>query len=331
MVVNGLFENAPEGVASSEYQNYGLPTEAKQKVTLTFEETDKQLFEVDNWGYASEVYLPIDNIYELEMNGGDFRLFFWADDTEYPEKEIIESLVPAEGGEVDEWIEGEDERVIKNGNFTTDTNSQGHGGAHIGSDDEGAYVEYTFTGSKIEVYTKSGPGAGIAEILLDGEKVAEDDQYTESAEFMRKVFVKDFGKNEKHTIRVLRTGRTSGSGTFFNFDAFRVFRKEDVEPPVLSWTILDDAIRAAEELDRELYTEESLAKLDELVAAGRTLKSAEDVTQDQIDEAALNINNQIDALEFHPVEPETDKQALQEKYDELKNTKTQARMRLTMP
>lgn len=129
-----------------------------------------------------------------------------------------------------EYIEAEDERVKKSEGYNLVTGSQGHGGTHIYYSQTGTYVEYTFTGKAISIYTKTGPGAGTIDIFVDGEQVGVDDQYTAAQQFNKRAFTVVFDEEGEHTVRLENNGlkNPSATGNSFNFDCFKVFREKEV-------------------------------------------------------------------------------------------------------
>lgn len=131
-----------------------------------------------------------------------------------------------------EYVEAEDERVEKSDGyrFVSGSESQGHGNTHIYYTETGTYVEYTFTGKAISVYTKTGPGAGTIDILIDGEQVGVDDQYTAAQQFNKRAFTKVFDEEGTHTIRLENNGlkNPSATGNSFNIDCFKVFREKEI-------------------------------------------------------------------------------------------------------
>ncbi|MBE6636782.1 MAG: LPXTG cell wall anchor domain-containing protein, partial [Ruminococcaceae bacterium] len=64
---------------------------------------------------------------------------------------------------------------------------------------------------------------------------------------------------------------------------------------------LNDAIAEAEALNRDLYTAESLAKVDEALEEAKAALTSND--QAVVDAAAKKLNDAIDALELKPVVP----------------------------
>ncbi len=137
-----------------------------------------------------------------------------------------------------EFVEGEDERVSKSAAFKTNP-SGAHGGFHISSDEDGAAAEYTFTGKAISVYTKSGAAAGVANIYLDGHRVATDDQYEGTETFGRMAFTRTFTESGTHTIKIERSGmkNPSSSGTNVNLDYFKVFKESQFVVPDRSFHV----------------------------------------------------------------------------------------------
>ena len=131
-----------------------------------------------------------------------------------------------------EYVEAEDERVEKSDGYrlVSGSESQGHGNTHIYYTAADTYVEYTFTGKAISVYTKTGPGAGTIDILIDGEHVGVDDQYTAAQQFNKRAFTKVFDKEGEHTIRLENNGlkNPSSTGNAFNIDCFKVFREKEI-------------------------------------------------------------------------------------------------------
>ncbi len=86
--------------------------------------------------------------------------------------------------------------------------------------------------------------------------------------------------------------------------------------PELDQTALEAAIRAAEAVDKDQYTPESVKALDDAFSAAKAVQAKEDATQAEVDEAAKAVNDAIAALEARPVEPEVSKEALNKAIEE---------------
>lgn len=130
-----------------------------------------------------------------------------------------------------EYVEAESDVVQKSDGYrvVSGDQSQGYNNTHVYFQDTTAYVEYTFTGKAISVYTKTGAGAGVAAIILDGEQVGVDDQYTSTQQFNKRAYTVVFEEEGEHTIRLENTGvkNPSSAGYGFNIDCFKVFREKD--------------------------------------------------------------------------------------------------------
>lgn len=160
-----------------------------------------------------------------------------------------------------EYVEAEDERVEKSDGYrlVSGSESQGHGNTHIYYTETGTYVEYTFTGKAISVYTKTGPGAGTIDILIDGEQVGVDDQYTAAQQFNKRAFTKVFDEEGAHTIRLENNGlkNPSATGNSFNIDCFKVFKEKEAvkdsnaDLASLSYVLNDGAPTAVEGFSAE--------------------------------------------------------------------------------
>lgn len=168
---------------------------------------------------------------------------------------------PAEEDYDVEYVEAEDERVEKSDGYrlVSGSESQGHGNTHIYYTETGTYVEYTFTGKAISVYTKTGAGAGTVDILIDGEHVGVDDQYTAAQQFNKRAFTKVFDEEGEHTIRLENNGlkNPSSTGNAFNIDCFKVFREKEIvkdnnaDLASLSYVLNDGAPTAVEGFSAE--------------------------------------------------------------------------------
>ena len=130
-----------------------------------------------------------------------------------------------------EYVEAEDERVEKSEGYrlASGSESQGHGQTHIYYSTAGTYVQYTFTGKAVSVYTKTGPGAGTADIYIDGKHVGVDDQYSAVQQFNKRAYTVVFDEEVEHTIRLENNGlkNPSATGNAFNIDCFKVFREKE--------------------------------------------------------------------------------------------------------
>lgn len=160
-----------------------------------------------------------------------------------------------------EYVEAEDGGVKKSDGYSlvSGSESQGHGNTYIYYTATDTYVEYTFTGKAISVYTKTGPGAGTIDILIDCEHVGVDDQYTAAQQFNKRAFTKVFDEEGTHTIRLENNGlkNPSATGNSFNIDCFKVFKEKEAvkdsnaDLASLSYVLNDGAPTAVEGFSAE--------------------------------------------------------------------------------
>lgn len=110
------------------------------------------------------------------------------------------------------------------GPTTTSSNSNSHGSKHLYFTKKGSYIEVTFEGTGISVYTKGGTGARVVEIFLDGQWVAYDDQVYSADQFQVHAYGATFDKSGTHTIRLQTNSiRNNTGGNNMNIDFFRVY------------------------------------------------------------------------------------------------------------
>lgn len=87
------------------------------------------------------------------------------------------------------------------------------------------YLEYTFTGTSIEVYMGVGTGAGIFEVYLDDKSAETVDGYNANAATLM-LYSADGLSEGEHTIRLVNTGTKNPQGTATNMNLayFMVYR-----------------------------------------------------------------------------------------------------------
>ena len=78
----------------------------------------------------------------------------------------------------------------------------------------------------------------------------------------------------------------------------------EIPEPEIDTAALEAAIEAAKAVEADKYTEESIAALNEALAAAEAVLAKEDKTQEEVDAAAAALNAAIEALVEKPAEPE---------------------------
>lgn len=206
-----------------------------------------------------------------------------------------------------EYVEAENDSVTKVGDYTTASgeNSQGHAGAHIYFSKAGSYVEYTFTGKAISLYTKTGKGAGTADIYVDGEQVGVDDQYSEVESFNKRAYTIVFEEEGTHTIRVENNGKKnpSSAGITMNIDCFKVFHEKPDQETELSTDVLEYAIELAKKADTQnvitdvvIRFEEALKNAEVILEKANAHEAS--VTQKTVDESWQELIKVMQYLSF---------------------------------
>ena len=116
------------------------------------------------------------------------------------------------------------------GVWTQQSSASAYGGAIKYAAASGARSKLTFTGGDVAWVATKGPNRGMAEVWLDGAKVATVDLYSATAQARRVVFASN-GLSTVDTymleVRVLGTKNASSSGTRVDVDAFVVLLRSD--------------------------------------------------------------------------------------------------------
>lgn len=170
-------------------------------------------------------------------------------------------------------------------------------GTETFSDNAGDYVEYTFTGTGIQVIAPQSANHGVARVLVDGEEAGTFTTYSppQNAAKQHVAFETRGLRDGEHTIRVEVTGQVGSEtspepGAFVSIDAFNVLTPADdaaeTEPtgptfdriPQQEGTYLTlhgrDALMLAADLkvgDHELYYSTSQPVKDMAVEGARLL------------------------------------------------------------
>lgn len=108
------------------------------------------------------------------------------------------------------------------GTWTKDSLNSPFGGSSRYSTASGAKATFRFTGSSFAWVTSKGPNRGIAEVWLDGVRVATADLYAATVAPRRIAFTRTVTPTTAHTVEVRVTGKKNGSSkaTRIYIDAF---------------------------------------------------------------------------------------------------------------
>ena len=150
------------------------------------------------------------------------------------------------------------------------------GGTVTGSGD---YAE----GAEVEITAEANEGYKFINWTIDGEELSTDASFTY---------------------------------TMSSNDVTLVANFEEIEEPEVDKTALQAKVDEAAELNKEDYTKESWATLQEALNAANTVLADDEATQEQVDTALVALEAAIDGLVKIEEPPVVDKTALQAKVDE---------------
>ena len=155
----------------------------------------------------------------------------------------------------------------------------------------------------------------LQKLIEEAEKLPLDNYTDESAQALR-----DALANAKAVLADPAAGLSEISDALTQLREAYSGLVEKPEAPA-DWTALDNAIAAAEAVDRSKYTDESLAELDRALDVAKTVKQNDAAQQKDIDAAAKMLTDAIAALEEKEVtpDPNVDKSALQALTNALSN------------
>jgi hypothetical protein len=108
--------------------------------------------------------------------------------------------------------------------WQTATDELYDGGTAVYSSTEGAYMEYSFVGTHVEVWSVFGPDKGVARIMVDGKSPVEINLYEAiPSTAPQRIFRKSNMAIAPHRVTVTVTGipGTVGGGTRVDVDCFK--------------------------------------------------------------------------------------------------------------
>lgn len=120
------------------------------------------------------------------------------------------------------YVDETDPSVTKAGTWSPDGNPASHNSGILYSNEPGAYVEFTFTGTEITYVGQKVFNRGKADIYIDGEKAGTSDAYDAGILYQKDLFTVTGLPRGEHTIKVCYTGtkNDAASGDYIDLDAF---------------------------------------------------------------------------------------------------------------
>ena len=178
----------------------------------------------------------------------------------------------------------------------------------------GATFSFDFEGTGFEMLSNKNPGLGYVQIAVDGQVLPGGEEvslYNSNGNGYQKQSIFKYKGLEygQHTVEItlLDKQNQAGNSPKVSVDAFRIFRdyEQTEEPDIpseIDTTALDMAIVMAEKLETEQnangsYTAESWAAVQEALDVARELRNNSKATQEEVDEAFINLMTAYHALE----------------------------------
>jgi SpoIID/LytB domain protein len=118
-----------------------------------------------------------------------------------------------------------DTRIVKTGSWTTFTKVAASGGSYsrsLTSSPAQASATIYFTGSRLDWIAMKGTTAGVADVYLDGDKVATIDLNAATATYDLPVWSTGTLSEGDHTVRIVRN-LDSGTGGYLTLDAVDIW------------------------------------------------------------------------------------------------------------
>lgn len=127
-------------------------------------------------------------------------------------------LQPADAQSTHQWIESDDTRVTREGDWTRQTTSQASGGAYLFSGtDSGDALTLPFSGPSVEIWYLTGPTLGTLAIEVDGTVLRTVITTESTAQFSQRAVI-DYLSDENHTLRVYPAAGLIAVDAFFAAD-----------------------------------------------------------------------------------------------------------------
>lgn len=167
----------------------------------------------------------------------------------------------------------------------------------------GAYLEYSFFGTGVEVYSHAKWKNGCFDVYIDNVLVGDNVNLYPATAYQKLVFSKKDLTREQHTIKLVVVERLHSDGSTqkeANVDFLKIF---DTEPVYYADKAeLQDIIAECKSLVNEGYTEESWLNLSEAIAAAVVVMNDGKANDADVAVAVENLNSAKNGLVIAPPE-----------------------------
>ncbi|OOB89310.1 hypothetical protein B0T42_18255 [Rathayibacter sp. VKM Ac-2630] len=125
-------------------------------------------------------------------------------------------------GTTPKWVEQNNGDLDYSGSWRT--MSGGDSGGSIGYLNSAGNVQFTFVGTAFRWLSRTTPSSGIADVYIDGTRVASVDRYSSTTKYQVPVFERSDLADTMHTVKIAYTGRKNSASSDKNLivDAFEL-------------------------------------------------------------------------------------------------------------
>ena len=167
-------------------------------------------------------------IYEKFVPYGQHTLTIeWTGKTDPNGKKTGTTFINVDALTVSHLIQEDDAATTYSGAWKTNYSLKHFGGIAKYADAPGAYVQFKFEGTQVQVLAYTGPNRGLADISIDENLVASVDLYSAAPGFRKVIFESGVLPAGKHTLRVAASTKeknAASSGTYISVDAISILQ-----------------------------------------------------------------------------------------------------------
>ncbi len=211
------------------------------------------------------------------------------------DNEVAETIVEDGTKNGDQGIRND--KITWNGNWSTWAGeTKHHGGTKTetgsGADSVGAYFEYKFTGTGIEVYSHKNTTQGSFTVYIDGNLVQDNVSLDGNDVAQSLVYSNKELKNAEHTIKCVVKSRDGKNQA--NLDYLKIFAP--TETVKVDKSKLQDTITEASKLSEEAYAKDKWTEFKKVYDEAVEVMNKNDATQNEVDKVEKKLADAIKTL-----------------------------------
>ncbi|CAH1195693.1 hypothetical protein PAECIP111892_02088 [Paenibacillus auburnensis] len=145
----------------------------------------------------------------------------WTGKTDPNAKKTGTAFINVDAFTVARLVQEDDPSTTYSGAWQTNFSLKNFGGIAKYTKSPGAYAQFKFEGTQVQLLANTGPGRGQADIYIDNKLVSSVDMYSTAPGFRTVIFESGVLPAGKHTLRVEHNGEknAASSGTYISVDA----------------------------------------------------------------------------------------------------------------